>query len=97
VPELVWTRQAVQDVEDIKFYIGRTSTRYAALVAERIVESVEQLREFPSSGRVVPEFNREDVREVFWGNYRVVYRIRTNSVDVLTVYHGARLLRLEIS
>ena len=96
MPELVWTRQAVQDVEDIKSYIGRASPRYAALVAERIVGSVERLHEFPSSGRVVPEFSRDDVREVIWGNYRVVYRIRTNSVDVLTVYHGARLLRLQI-
>ena len=96
MPELVWTRQAVQDVEDIKSYIGRTSPRYAALVAERIVGLVERLREFPSSGRVVPEFNREDVREIIWGNYRVVYRIRTDSVHLLTVYHGARLLRFQI-
>jgi toxin ParE1/3/4 len=96
VPELVWTRQAVQDVEDIKLYIGRTSRHYAALVAERIVESAGRLREFPTSGRVVPEFSRDDVREIIWGNYRVVYRIRTSSVDVLTVYHGARLLKLEL-
>ena len=64
------------------------------MVAERIVEAVERLQEFPKSGRVVPEFARDGVREVLWGNYRIVHRVGENHVHILTVYHGARLLRL---
>lgn len=45
---IVWTLQAVQDVEAIRSYIARDSPYHAALVAERIVESVEPLKEFPS-------------------------------------------------
>ena len=54
----------MEDVEDIKSFIKRGSPRYAQFVAERIVEAAERLREFPKSGRVVPEFGREDVREI---------------------------------
>jgi plasmid stabilization system protein ParE len=84
----------VEDVEDIKSFIKRGSPRYAQMVAERIVEAAERLREFPKSGRVVPEFGRDDVREVLWGNYRIVHRVGESHADILTVYHGARLLRL---
>ena len=84
----------MEDVEDIKSFIKRGSPRYAQLVAERIVEAAERLREFPMSGRVVPEFAREDVREILWGNYRIVHSVAESSVRILTVYHGARLLRI---
>ena len=94
VPELIWTRQAVEDVQDIKSYIQRGSARYAQVVAERIVEAAERLREFPHSGRAVPEFGRQDVREVLWGNYRIIHRVVGDSVFILTVHHGARLLRI---
>ena len=69
---IVWTIQAVEDVEAIRAYIFRDSPHYAALTAERIVDSVERLKEFPRSGRVVPELEREDCREVILGTYRIV-------------------------
>ena len=43
-------------------------------------------------GRAVPEFNDEVIREVIVGNYRVIYRVRADAVEILTVFHGARLL-----
>jgi plasmid stabilization system protein ParE len=48
---------------------------------------------FPRSGRVVPEVGRDAIREIIVQHYRVVYRLRTNEVEILTVHHGARLLR----
>lgn len=47
---------------------------------------------FPLSGRVVPEINKQEIREVILGNYRIVYRFMVNEVEVLTVHHGAQLL-----
>jgi plasmid stabilization system protein ParE len=76
VTRIVWTLQAIEDVEAIQSYIARDSPSYAALLAERIVESVERLKEFPLSGRVVP----------------IVYRLTGERVDILTVVHAARLL-----
>lgn len=55
-------------------------------------ESVDRLEMFPLSGRVVPEINKQEIREVIFGNYRIVYRLREDEVEILTVHHGAQLL-----
>ena len=89
---IVWTLQAVEDVEAIRSYIARDSAHYAALTAERIVDSVERLKDFPRSGRVVPELEREAYREVILGTYRIVYRLQEDRAEILTVLHAARLL-----
>ena len=62
---------------------------------ERLVASVERLRDHPQSGRVVPELRDQSIREVIHGNYRIMYRFRADVVEVATVFHGARSFRLE--
>jgi len=94
VTRVVWTRQAAEDVEAIKAYVARDSERYASLLAERLVAAVGRLELFPQSGRVVPEVGDDSLREVLYGNYRLVYRLQAESVEVVTVYHAARLLRV---
>ena len=83
------------DVEAIRAHVARDSARYADLVAERIVAAVERLQDHPRSGRVVPELGDASIREVMHGNYRIVYRLRHDVVEIATVFHGARLLRLD--
>jgi len=92
VTRVIWTREAVEDVEAIKAYVARDSVRYAALLAERIVAAVGRLESFPESGRVVPEVGDDALREIIHGAYRIVYRIQAESVQVVTVHHAARLL-----
>jgi plasmid stabilization system protein ParE len=84
----------VEDVEAVKAYVARDSERYAGLLAERLVAAVGRLESFPQSGRIVPEVGDESLREVIYGNYRLVYRLQPESVEVVTVYHAARLLRV---
>jgi toxin ParE1/3/4 len=91
VAEIVWSRQSVEDVESIRDYINRDSPHFAALVAQRIVDAVEHLGRFPESGRIVPEFGDPRLREVLWRNYRIVYRSSPTVVEIVTVFHGARL------
>jgi plasmid stabilization system protein ParE len=92
VTRVIWTREAVEDVEAIKAYVARDSVRYAALLAERIVAAVGRLESFPESGRVVPAVGDAGLREVIHGTYRIVYRIQAESIQVVTVHHVARLL-----
>jgi toxin ParE1/3/4 len=61
---------------------------------ERIIAAVERLLVNPRSGRMVPELGDEAIREVIHGNYRIVYRVRGDVVEIATVFHGARLFRL---
>jgi plasmid stabilization system protein ParE len=75
--------------------VARDSARYADLVVERIVAAVERLQDHPRSGRVVAELGDESVREVIHGNYRIVYRLRHDIVEIATVFHGSRLFRLD--
>ena len=89
---IVWSPQALKDLESIRDYIAQDSVRYADLVVARIVSSVERLRSFPESGRVVPELNRPEIREVIVRPYRVVYRIRPGAVEIATVFRASRLL-----
>ena len=50
---------------------------------------MERLAEFPSSGRIVPEFGNRTMREVLWRSYRLVYRLADSNVEIVTVFHGA--------
>ena len=76
----------------IRDFIARDAPGYAQVVVDRIFESAERLAEFPLLGRIVPEFEQAELREVILGVYRVVYRVREGEVSILTVFHSARLL-----
>lgn len=86
-----WTEQAIADLEAIRDYVARDSAKYATLLVERLIASLDQVRLFPEIGRIVPEYHRPELREVILGSYRVVYRLWDAQIEVLTVFHGARL------
>ena len=87
-----WTPQARDDLEAIADFIAKDSPHYASLFVMDILAGVERLTAFPNSGRIVPEVNDPVIREIILGNYRIVYRVKRQLVEILTVYHGARLL-----
>ena len=68
----------------------------ALLLAERLVAAVEHIGQFPQSGHVVPEVGDVTLREIVYGNFRLVYRIAADAVEIITIHHGARLLRLPL-
>ena len=90
--EVRWTPQAADDLEAITNFIAADSPQYAKLFAMDVLLAVERLVSFPNSGRVVPELKDPAIREILFGSYRIVYRVKGDLVEVLTVYHGARLL-----
>jgi len=87
-----WTAPAIDDVLAIKSYIGRDSPAYADRFADRMIEAAESLVSLPRRGRVVPEANDETIRELLFGNYRIIYRLENERVLLLTILHGARNL-----
>ena len=90
--QVVWSLEALNDIEEIAIYIERDSHFYAASVVTRILQKTSILKTFPFSGRVVPEEMDDNVREHFVFSYRVIYEIRDNFVYVLAVVHGKRML-----
>lgn len=90
--EVRWTLQAYQDLESIAEFIAKDSSQYARLFVTDIFQTVDHIAEFPNAGRTVPELGDPVVKEIIMGNYRVVYRLRADAAEILTIYHGARLL-----
>ena len=88
---LIWSPQSLHDLESIRSYIAEDSPVYADLMVRRIVATVERLATFPQSGRVVPERNQPEIREVIVRPYRVVYRLRPEVVEIATVFRASRL------
>jgi plasmid stabilization system protein ParE len=92
--EIRWTQQASNDLEAITEFIANDSELYAQFFATDILDTIDRLVAFPESGRIVPEADNPVIREIIFGNYRIVYRFRKEIVEVLTLCHGARLLDL---
>ena len=88
---IVWAPQALDDVQAIQDYLSRGSAEYANLITQLIMASVSRLERHPRSGRIVPEVREPTIREVIVRDYRIVYRLRGDVAEVLTVFHGARL------
>lgn len=92
--EVKWTSQSIEDIGNIAEYIAADSEKYAALQVEKFFERVEILTENPFAGRMVPETGRRDIRELISGSYRIIYSIISDKrIDIITVHHGARLLK----
>ena len=90
-----WTNTALGHLLAIYEYIARDSSLYAQRMVDKLTRRSEQIAAFPRSGRVVPEFEAEDIREIIEKPYRIIYRIKPEQIDVLAVIHGAQLLSLE--
>ena len=91
-----WTQNAIEHLVNIYEYIAINSPTYANRMVDRITHRSEQIADQPLSGRKVPEYQTEDIRELIEKPYRIIYRIKANQIDVLAVIHGARLLPEEI-
>lgn len=88
-----WTRGAVEDLREIRSFIGLDDARAATRWVERLRARARLAADHPLSGRIVPEFGRGDLREVFVRSYRIVYRALPDEIHVLTIFEGSRLLR----
>ena len=94
--KLVWTELSTEDLKELFNYIAKDSVRYASITVNKIYNRAQDIIDNPYVGRVVPEINIKVIREVISGNYRIVYKIINEfQVDILRVYHSARLLKAD--
>ena len=91
--KIIWSPRAVEDAESICQFIGSDSKHHAYHFARRVMEIVESIPLYPGMGRIVPEYENPDLRERLHGSYRIVYRLKEDAIEIVTITHGARLLR----
>jgi plasmid stabilization system protein ParE len=89
---VVWTSNAKRELRAVYDYIAQNSARYAQGLVDRITRKSKQLATMPYLGATVPEYEEETIRELIEQSYRIIYRVRGDRVEILSVVHGARPL-----
>jgi len=94
VAKVVWTGPALKDLEVIVRFIAMDSPRYAERFSKRLVQAPQALKDYPSLGRVVPEYELPNFRELIHGAYRIIYEIRQDTCYIEAVIHSSRDLMM---
>jgi plasmid stabilization system protein ParE len=89
---ILWSERARLDLLEIGDFIARDRPQAAAAWVGKILEAAQRTTLFPASGRIVPEIDRSDIREVILENYRIVYQLSETTVIILTVFESHRLI-----
>ncbi len=93
--KIVWTELAIDDLRNIHNYISKESHAYANNLVEKLISRVDQIEQFPESGRIVPEYGKRSLRELIEGSYRIIYKIHHQYIGIVRVHHSARLLKMQ--
>lgn len=89
-----WTRNALDELDEIAKYISRDSPKFAKILVNQMFETANHLEQFPKLGRIVPEYNNPDLREIIYKNYRIIYLIKSDQLEIISIIHGSRMLNL---
>lgn len=93
--QIVWSPLAVERISELVDYIAQDKPMAADKWIRAVFSKVEQLQSNPEIGRIVPEINEREFREIIYGNYRVIYHIGTKQISILTVRHGKQILPID--
>jgi toxin ParE1/3/4 len=90
-----WTHVAYRRLEEIYAYIEKDSPSNASKWSEKLLKKIEGIKDFPKAGRAVPELGSESIREILYGNYRIVYKIKGEIASIMTIRHFKQILPLK--
>lgn len=93
--KIFWTEEALHRLQEIEEYISRDNPIAAIAFVDNLLTIAETLINNSEKGRIVPELSLENIRELIHKNYRIVYLVKKNSIDILTVFEGHQLLKKE--
>lgn len=93
--KLFWTEEAALRLQEIEEYISRENPMAAMEFVDKLISVAATIIDHPQKGRIVPELSLENIRELIYKNYRMVYLVKKNSVDILTLFEGHQLLKKE--
>jgi len=90
-----WSQEALDRLIEIEEYISKDSRDRAIKFVDQIIEHADLLSVKPRMGRAVPEHANPDIRELIFKRYRIVYRLKANCIEMLTVFEGHRRIRID--
>jgi len=89
---LVWTKESLERLNEIGEYIGVNNPERAEKFVNYLIENAESILDSPNIGRMVPDFADTRIREIIVKKYRIVYRVKEKTIEILTVFEGHKLL-----
>lgn len=92
--KLYWTREALEKLVEIENFISRDSQENAEKFVDYLIQQADFISGNPKMGRMVPEISNPALREIIVKNYRIVYHLKEDYIEVLTLFQGQRLLRV---
>ncbi len=90
--KIIWSPLSIDKTSEIADYISLDNPSAAKMWVETIFNKIDILESSPKAGGIAPEIESEEIRELIYGNYRIIYRIKKSSVSILTVRHGKQIL-----
>jgi plasmid stabilization system protein ParE len=89
--KIIWSYEATTDLEALAEYIAKDSIFYAASFVQKVLDISRSVSEFSERGRIVPELDNPNIREIFVKEYRLIYHIKESQIDILGLIHGKRI------
>ena len=90
--KIVWSPLSYERLEKIYEFISDNDQAAAKNLINRVLKRIESLNKYPERGRRVPEINRDEIREIFEGEYRIIYKIGAKKILILTIRNFKQLL-----
>ena len=91
--KVIWSKESLKRLLEIEMFIAQDNPEHAAKFIDRILDTGEQIKNYPYKGRIVPEFSMDEIREIFEKTYRIVYKISDDQIEILTVFEGHQLFK----
>ncbi len=92
---IIWSPLAIDRASEIAEYIALDKPLAAEKWINTIFSKVEDLELSPEIGRIVPEINNRQFRELIYGNYRIIYPVEKDQISILTIRHGKQILPID--
>lgn len=93
--KIIWTQKAFDQFSEIHNYIKSDSPISAAKWAGALFDQVSKLESLPKMGRKLPEIKTENIREIIYGNYRIIYKISDESIQLMAIRHFKQFFIVE--
>lgn len=92
---LKWTDEALENLWEIEKFIGRDNSNQAESFVNYLIEKVKSIAQNTHMGRIVPEIANPEIRELIVKKYRIIYRIQEKCIEVITIFEGHKLLKID--
>ena len=92
--KIQWTHVAFRRLDEIYGYIENDSPTNAEKWVDRLLKKLAMIKDFPKAGRSIPEVEVANIREIVYGNYGIVYKIKEDAVYIMTIRHFKQILPL---